>query len=161
MCFSSSSSCASEATAPPAGTLEDIVMEMQSECDAASETSLNWLIESLAKQASQLRDQVSQSSKFSAIVLRLEQEMASNVYGAARLSMDAAVVAAISTCNFLSKASSQDDSVFGMFSAGQRLRSEDTIAGESEIVDIFIYRLFHLCHVYIRTSSTSSSSLFL
>ena len=70
----------------------------------------------------------------SAIVLRLEQEMASNVYGAARLSMDAAVVAAISTCNFLSKASSQDDSVFGMFSAGQRLRSEDTIAGESEIV---------------------------
>ena len=39
-------------------------------------------------------------SKFSAIVLRLEQEMASNVYGAARLSMDAAVVAAISTCNF-------------------------------------------------------------
>ena len=47
---------------------------------------------------------------------------------------NAAVVAAISTCNFLSKASSQDDSVFGMFSAGQRLRSEDTIAGESEIV---------------------------
>jgi hypothetical protein len=36
----------------------------------------------------------------SAIVLRLEQEMASIVYGAARLSMDAAVVAAISTCNF-------------------------------------------------------------
>ena len=94
--------------------------------------------------------------------MRLEQEMASNVYGAARLSMDAAVVAAISTCNFLSKASSQDDSVFGMFSAGQRLRSEDTIAGESEIVRyIFIYRLFYLCHVYIRTSSTSSSSLFL